>query len=70
MCFKKCFTKQEGENVLARILKSRNQYRNEKRMYYCPKHNAWHLTSKLIHEPLEEVVSELADAWKKLLEPK
>lgn len=46
-CHKVIFTKRQAKAALKENKKNPNQYRKEKRYYYCRECNGWHLTSEV-----------------------
>lgn len=44
-CLRVAYKKKEAKALLRRNKKHPKQYRKEKRMYYCERCNAWHLTA-------------------------
>ena len=66
-CDKVKFTKQKTEEILKTISHGAEQYRREKRNYYCKVCNAWHLTSKDLKEPIEKVKVVEKSRWENLL---
>lgn len=68
MCNKRCFTKREAESIIRHNSKRPRQYRKESRAYYCPIHNAWHLTSKEWVDPEDIMEVENKEIWTKYMQ--
>lgn len=66
MCTKVCFTKVEAQGALNNMTKHHRKYRREKRMYYCDKCKAWHLTKQDKEETLNIPILFTED-WQKLI---
>lgn len=66
-CEKVCFTKEQALKILEGKKKSRKQYRNEKRCYYCHEHDSWHLTSREKYLPQTDIKLKFKKKWNKLM---
>lgn len=71
MCNKVKLTKRQASEFLNSVKRYRNDYRREKRSYYCEECNAWHTTSRDLEQETS-IIEEISDPtyleqWRKLL---